>query len=228
MHRVMLPCRMSACKTSAAIESAAESVVVEKACVHEQSAAKPTAAPSPPETPAAPAESPTGIETTEINSGAEAETKTDPGIEQRRIVAPCRRTPHIGRIVYGNVNDLRIGGLNHDRALSILILCGHVLLRRGPEPPVLLRAHAHALHRRHHIVLLREKGIAEIGGPLHVLSQRRQHIGKRDQRLHARVPVLLPGRVHQLLSVQVAVLLEPLLGLHDFKRIGGGRQHLAQ
>ena len=54
------------------------------------------------------------------------------------------------RIICGDVNDLRVGGLNDDcRALP-----GYDLLRRGLKIPSLFRPLTHYLHGIHHILLL--------------------------------------------------------------------------
>ncbi len=87
---------------------------------------------------------------------------------------------------------------------------------------------AHALHRIHHVVLLREKCIAKVGGPLDVFRQELDNIGQGSQSLDARVPVLLLYGIGQLFLIHALVLGQPLLQLNDLEGIGGGHQHLAE
>ena len=55
-----------------------------------------------------------------------------------------------------------------------------------------------------------------------------QHLRKRHERLHTRIPGLLLERVSQLpaLERRVARLLNPAIGFDDFQRIGRRHQHL--
>jgi hypothetical protein len=53
-------------------------------------------------------------------------------------------------------------------------------------------------------------------------------IRQRDQRLNARVPVLLFCGVHQLLTLQVRIVLYPLLRFDYLERVRACRKHLAQ
>jgi hypothetical protein len=55
-----------------------------------------------------------------------------------------------------------------------------------------------------------------------------QRVREGHQRLNAGVPSLLPGGVYHLCALQVAVLLEPLLGLDDLERISAGGQYLSE
>jgi hypothetical protein len=87
---------------------------------------------------------------------------------------------------------------------------------------------AHGLDGVHHIRLLRQKRVAQIGGPANVTPQDVQHIGKGDKSLNARVPVLLLGSVHALSRRQIPILLEPLFRIDNFQGICAGRQDLAQ
>jgi hypothetical protein len=102
------------------------------------------------------------------------------------------------------------------------------LLLVGLQVPRALRLRAHALHGVHHIVLLREKRIAEISGPLDVVCETFDHIGQSRQSLDARVPRLLGHSVCKRLIFHPGILTQPLLKLYDFKRIRRGRQNLRQ
>jgi hypothetical protein len=63
--------------------------------------------------------------------------------------------------------------LNLHRVLSALSLVADRLLRIGVKPAIRLRAPAHALHRRHQVLLLRRKNVPRIGRPAHVARRRR-------------------------------------------------------
>ena len=52
--------------------------------------------------------------------------------------------------------------------------------------------------------------------------------GVLDERLDAVVPGLLVDRRFQRIALQVLVGLHPAVGLHDFQRIGRGRQHIGE
>ena len=87
---------------------------------------------------------------------------------------------------------------------------------------------AHALHGIHHIVLLREERVSQVGRPLDVLGQQLDDIRQGRQSLDAGVPILLLHGVGQRLVFEVLVLGQPLLQLNDLQWIGGGHQHLAE
>ncbi len=86
----------------------------------------------------------------------------------------------------------------------------------------------HPLYRAHHVGLLSEKRVPEIGGPAYILIQPGNHVWKHDQRLNAGIPVLQPRALQKLLPSKAAVLLEPLLSLNDLERVSGCGQDLAQ
>jgi hypothetical protein len=203
-----------------------KSVTMEEVAVQQDSSAKPIRSPTPskaaPQSPAA-----SKIEA-EIDAGQERESHANTGIKQWRIIAKKGWAPNPLGIVYGNINHAGLGRRNVDRRLTVIRLRCHPLLGRRLQFPVGLRLGAQALHGTHHVRLLGQERVAQVRGPADVLIQARQYIGKRNQCLDARIPVLLPGRVHQLLTFQVAVLLQPLLHFHHFDGIRGSDQDLAQ
>ncbi len=227
MKRIVLP--------GVTADSVVEAVTPESIAAEEEvidvdaAATPPAAAPTPAGPPATPTEkAPGGEKSADVDSGAEAKAETNRGIPERRIVAVIRRSPDVIGVVNGNVDFLRIGGLDNYRVLPILRLRGYGLLRSGLQPAVLLRAETHALDGVHHVLLLGEIGVAEIAGPADVAIQESQYVGEGDQCLNARVPILLSGCVQKILSVKVAILLQPLLRLNYFKRIGRCGQNLTE
>ena len=148
-------------------------------------------------------------------------------VDDRWIRISWRAVDHCG-VVAGNVNDLRFSLLNHDDSLVFDGLRLHFLLLGGFKVSSTLGLHAHALNRFHHVILLRQKGITQVGGPLDVFCKLFDHIGQRRHGLHAGIPVFFLESVHQRLVFQVLVLRQPLLKLDDFQRIGGRSENLGE
>ncbi len=139
-----------------------------------------------------------------------------------------RRAPNHIRIVRRNINDLRAGRHNLNGGARTLPFRIHLKLRRASQLAALACLGAQILDGIHHVSLLRNECVPEIGHPLHVGIQPRQHVGKCHQRLHTGVPVLLLCRYHQLTPAQIAVILHPRARIHDFLRIGTRHKDLAQ
>ncbi len=93
---------------------------------------------------------------------------------------------------------------------------------------LLLRLLPHPLDGVHDVALLVEEGVPEIRRPLDVVAEPLDDVGNRRHRLDARVPGLLGDRVGERLVLQVLVLREPLLELHDLQRVGGRHERLGQ
>jgi hypothetical protein len=66
---------------------------------------------------------------------------------------------------------LRIGRLDLDGTLVVLVVHRHHLLRSAVQPAVCPGPRAHILHRVHHIGLLGQERIPQIGGPLDIVGQ---------------------------------------------------------
>jgi len=199
---------------------------MEETVVQKDPAAKPIGAPSPsvaaPQTPAA-----SKVES-EINPWQEGEADADTRIEQRWIVAVERRTPNPFGIVNRNVDHFWTWRQNLYRALPVVVLGRYVLLRRRLQLAVGLRFGAQLLHGTHHVGLLREKSVAEVRSPTYVLIQPRQDVGKGNQSLNTGIPILLLRLVHQILPLEVAMLLQPLLRFHYLNGVCTGSQNLAE
>ncbi|HXI39732.1 MAG TPA: hypothetical protein VNH83_07120 [Bryobacteraceae bacterium] len=91
-----------------------------------------------------------------------------------------------------------------------------------------LRFSPHALDCIHHILLLREKGVSEVGGPLDVACHALQSVWHTGHRLHAGVPWLFGHRISQRLALQIFVILHPLLKLDELQGISGSGESLGQ
>jgi hypothetical protein len=85
---------------------------------------------------------------------------------------------------------------------------------------------AHALHGIHHIALLRQKRVAQIGGPLDVVCETLYNLGQPRKRLNAWIPGLLGDGVAECSILQPRIPCQPLLELYEFERIRGGCEGL--
>src|ERR1700723_3455307 len=94
-----------------------EAVAMEEMVVHEDASAEPAESPAP----SAPATASAEIKS-QVNSRTPTPSNSDPGIvEPRPRIKRIPRAPEVTRIVYRNVNHLRIGRLNLDCCLAVLI-----------------------------------------------------------------------------------------------------------
>jgi len=118
--------------------------------------------------------------------------------------------------------------LNNHHAFLFNYLSLYLDLFVGGQFSGCRRLATHTLNGVHHLGLLGEKGVAQLGGPFDVVEELLHDIGKRSQALNARVPVLLLDGFRQLLVFQLLVLRQPLVKLDDFERIGGCREHLGE
>jgi hypothetical protein len=139
-----------------------------------------------------------------------------------------RRPVHHCRVIAGHVHHLRIGLFDNDDALVFDDLGFHFLLFVGLQVPFFLSLFAHPLNCSHDVALLRQKRIAKVCRPLDVVRQALHHIGHNSHRLNAWVPRLFRHSVGQSLILQGLVLLQKLLKLDEFERIGGSCEGLSQ
>ena len=86
---------------------------------------------------------------------------------------------------------MRIGLFDDDHALVFDDFGFHLLLLGGFQIALFLGLLAHALHGIHHIALLRQECVAQVGGPLNVVGEALDYIGQSRQGLDAWVPGLL-------------------------------------
>ena len=108
------------------------------------------------------------------------------------------------------------------------ILHRHVLILVALQVARGLRLMPQALHAAHHIVGLRQEGVAQSLNPGGILPQRHQHLRKGDQRLHARVPGLTGYFFDCIIAFRFGVRFRPGDGLGDFPWVGAGHQHLCK
>lgn len=133
---------------------------------------------------------------------------------------------HCG-VVRRDVHHLGIGRFDLDHGgLCLGLLDDHRLLFRGLQVALRLRPGAESLDGIQHVLLLRQKRVAEPLGHVELLTHHGKYLGKVHQRLHTRIPVLcLQGR-GQRLALQRLVRLGPPISLHHLQGIRGSHQDL--
>jgi len=124
-----------------------------------------------------------------------------------------------GRVITGNVDNLRVGLFDHDYGLALNDLRFYLYLLIRFQIAFVLGLRAHALDSVHDIFLLREEGVAQIRSPLNIVGKTFHNIRQSGQRLNARVPRLFGNRFGQSLVLEILIFPEPLLKLHDFQGI---------
>ncbi len=108
-------------------------------------------------------------------------------IVNRRIWIIGSAVHHHG-IVRRYVHNLRISRFDYDDALTLDDCRLHLLLLVGFQIALILGFLAHPLNGIHHITLLRQKSVAQVGGPLNVICQQLYDLRQRGQSLHTRIP----------------------------------------
>lgn len=114
--------------------------------------------------------------------------------------------------------------------VDVALIVGDLLLGCGLEISGLLGALPEDLHGLHYILRLVVVSVAEVGGPVEVVVEHVEHVGKCGERLDARIPTgLRVGAGSDLIGRAVALrlhLMEPLVGDGDLCRISRGRENL--
>ena len=143
---------------------------------------------------------------------------------ERRVIGIGPIAVDAPRIIVRNIDDVGPGRLDHD----LLILGRDRLLRCRSERTGGLRTLAQALNGVHDIRLLREKGVAELLGPLQIAVHHAQELRKRNERFDARIPGLLLQRRRQYVALKrrVGGSLQPAVRLDNLERVGRGHQDL--
>ena len=110
-------------------------------------------------------------------------------IDNRRIGINGWAVDH-GRVISRHINDLWIGLLNDNDLLGLDNFCFHLLLLSGFQIARVLGLFPHALNGIHHVTLLCQESIAQVGDPLNVIRKALHYVRKGSQALHAWVPGL--------------------------------------
>jgi hypothetical protein len=123
---------------------------------------------------------------------------------------------------------LRIGRFDYDNALAFNDSGFYLLLLGGFQIAFILGFLAHPLNGIHDVTLLRQKSVAEIRGPLNVISQQLYHLWQRSKSLNACIPRLLRHGIGKFFVFQILVFVQPLLEQDDFERIRGRGKDLSE
>ena len=105
------------------------------------------------------------------------------------------RTVDVHRVVRRHVDYLRVRLFDHNDLLALNHLRFDFLLLIRLQRTFALGFRAHALDGIHHVFLLSEKGVTQIGSPLNVVGQALHHVGECGHGLNARVPGLFLNRL---------------------------------
>src|SRR3984957_132957 len=124
------------------------------------------------------AHSPTPRTESRCNDGTETKTDSSAHDDSR----PRRKKNH-QRIVGRHTDECRI----HRQNLNVWSAAYDDSIV-APQIAKIFCLLPHPLYRVHHVLMLREKSIAQIPGPFHIRSHNLQDRGERKQRLHAWVP----------------------------------------
>ena len=111
-------------------------------------------------------------------------------IDNRRIRINGR-TVDDGRIVSRHIDDLRVGLLNDNDLLALDNFCFHFLLLSGLKIARVLGLFPHPLNGIHHVGLLGQKRVAQIGSPLDIICKAVHYVRESRKSLYAWVPRLL-------------------------------------
>src|SRR5580704_12648233 len=132
------------------------------------------------------------------------------------------------RVITGNVDDFRLGLLNHNDALALYNLCFYLHLFVAFQVSLPLGFGAHALYCLHDVGLLRQESVTQIGRPLDVVCQPLEGVWNHRHSLDAWVPGLLFHGIDERLVLQSVVFRQPLLELHKFQWVRRGGKHLSK
>src|SRR5690606_19705483 len=125
-----------------------------------------------------------------------------PGAPVDRLVrGPPPRAVDAARIVIGNVDDFRRGGLDD----VVLLVAAHDDLRARLEVARGVGTASQVLDGVRHELGLREEGLPEALRPAQVLVEAREHLREGDQRLHAGIPRLAVHGAHGVLALQAGI-----------------------
>jgi hypothetical protein len=133
------------------------------------------------------------------------------------------------RVVLRDVDDLRVGRLDHDH-----LLAGRrrgrldLLLRAGLERTFGVRILPQALDAVEHRRAIRRERRAEARGPVQLLGHELHDGRKQRHRDEVRFEALDGRRILQLGALQRSVRSEPRVQRDDLGRLGGTEEHLRQ
>ena len=132
------------------------------------------------------------------------------------------------RVVLRNVDDLRVGRLDHDHLLAARRGPGlDLLLRRGLELPGILRLDSQPLDAGEDRRAIGGERLAEPGRPVQISRHRVHDLRKEDEGHEARLEARLRRRILKLAAFQ-RLAGEPFAERRHLAGIGGTEKHLRE
>ena len=161
------------------------------------------------------------------HAGEEAEERGGRDVTGRRARLHRRRVHRLRRVLR-DIDDLRIGRLDHDDLLAVGLLGRDRLLLGRLEVADRLRLGAKPLHGRKHRRLVGVEHRAKLLRPVEIRAHHVDDGRELHERLHARPETGLDGLVLQRGALEVLVLEQPVAAVHHFLRVRGRGQDLAE
>ena len=159
---------------------------------------------------------------TKCRGNGDAEAKADSGAHNDS--RPRRKKNH-QRIVGRHTDECRI----HRQNLKVRAAAYDDSIV-APQIAKIFCLLPHSLYRVHHVLMLREKSIAQIPGPFHIRSHHLQDRWERKQRQHAWVPrqMVLGNGLGELVPGQIVMFIRPLGSVGDLVGKSCGGKELRQ
>jgi hypothetical protein len=147
---------------------------------------------------------------------------------RRRYHVPAARSarPHLLWLILRNEHHLRIRRLHHHYLNTALLLHRYRLVLVTVERASGKRVLAQSLNRRHHRLLVGLEHLPQRGIVVHIRCHHIQHGRKIHQRDERRIEPMLLRRIRQRLSLQVAILPQPIVCIEDLLRVCRSRTYL--
>ena len=144
----------------------------------------------------------------------------------RGIIGIGPRAVGIGRVIERHVNNVGIGRCDRD----LVVLHRHLAARIGVQFVGITGFTAQALHGIHHVGLLRQEGITQLGEPIEVAIHHFQNLRKSRQRFDARIPIVIFKRGNKRIAFQSFVFGtgRPAGRFDHLQRIGRRHENLGQ
>ena len=145
-----------------------------------------------------------------------------------RGVRVHRSSINDGGIVGWYIDHVRLRRLHNDHRFVFYNLVFDCHLLVGLQGALILGDLSHTLYSFHNVALLGKKSVAKVRRPLNIVREPFHNIRQGCHGLNTWIPGLLRYGIGQRLVFKIGIPCHPLLKLHDFQRVCGCNQHLAQ
>jgi hypothetical protein len=151
------------------------------------------------------------------------DSNSDAETDQRSADDGGRTNVNDSGIVLRDVDDLRVGRLNHvDRLTRRRLLNLDLLLLGGLQCAGCVRVGAQPLDRGSHFALIGGKCGANRGVIIHVLRHHLQDLREIYQRDKCGIESLFHGGIGERRAAEIGILLQPIMRVENFLRVRGG------